>query len=132
MSVVDCLVKTLDTRNTKIYITKNGNRYLLTECDAKIEVYRRDKKVDIMASTRYECKKFYISIIVCGKVVYKQDITEDYFDNVTSYEIATEIVKENKTEALVFKYIDRIETDEMDSWEFSITNYEDVMKTVNF
>lgn len=32
MSVVtECIVKTLDTKNTKVFVIKNNNRYLLFE-----------------------------------------------------------------------------------------------------
>ena len=81
MSIIDCLVKTLDTKNTKVYVIRNGRRYLLLECDAKIEIIRRDTKYDALGAKGKLTKKVYIAIIICNNVVYKQEINNEYLTN---------------------------------------------------
>ena len=124
--MTECLIKTLDTQNTKIYIEKHNNRYLLAECNAKIDIYRQDKNVNIMSSTKVHYIKYYMAIVLCGDVIYKQNITDDYFTDITGYEIATEVLRESNSESIVLKNIDKIETDTENDWKFIITNKDDI------
>lgn len=124
--MTECLIKTLDTQNTKIYIEKHNNRYLLAECNAKIDIYRQDKNVNIMSSTKVHYIKYYMAIVLCGDVIYKQNITDDYFTDITGYEIVTEVLRESNSESIVLKNIDKIETDTENDWKFFITNKDDI------
>lgn len=126
IKMTECLIKTLDTQNTKIYIEKHNNRYLLAECNAKIDIYRQDKNVNIMSSTKVHYIKYYMAIVLCGDVIYKQNITDDYFTDITGYEIVTEVLRESNSESIVLKNIDKIETDTENDWKFFITNKDDI------
>ena len=128
MSVItECLVKTLDTKNTKVFVIKNNNRYLLFESDAKIDIYRKDTKVSIM-NGNITTKKYYFSIIVCGEVIYKQEID---LKDIQYFEISTEVLTEDKSKLMIFRNISQIDTDEHDDWRFEITDFEDTNKLLS-
>lgn len=71
------LVKTVETENGCLYEVKNGERYLLSELDIRVEIYEERTKIPILNGSQ-KMKKRHYNIVICGENNLDFDVNATY------------------------------------------------------
>lgn len=118
--------------NGELYITKNGRRYKLSDCEPVVEVYDYRTQVPILNKGAIIRHK-ELRIVLCEDNNPTTDVTEDTFKGVTSYDLSMEFWREDGVyETVVLNNIIPTVIDLDAEWEFEVPDREAVKKLSSF
>lgn len=121
------LIDTLELTSGAIYITISNNRFKLSDCSVKVELYEHHYPVSVIGGKGI--KKYKVSLILCDDI----DDSDCDLQKVSGYDIIAEIRrKDGVYERLVFGSVVPVELEEHGTWSFEVTDYEMIKKLFTF
>lgn len=118
--------------NGELYITKNGRRYKLSDCEPAVEVYDCRTQVPIL-NKGATIKHKELKIVLCEDNKPTIEVTEDTFKGVTGYDLSMELWREDGIyETVVLNNIIPTVIDLDAEWEFEVLDREIVKKLSSF
>ncbi len=86
------LVKTLDTSNGIIYISKiNDDRLVLAKPLILLEIYEEDKEVEIVKGYKTKLIDYGACLIICDDKDKEHKLTERYLEEIARFDIAFDV-----------------------------------------
>lgn len=122
------LIKTIEGRNSRIFILRNGRRSQLSECGLEIKIYEDEKDVVTIGGSGL-FKKYHAAIAVCGDINDKIDISDL---DIGYLEIQTDIeTGYNEYERILLDKIAVVELSNIGEWKFDILDTKTVKRLLN-
>lgn len=122
------LIKTIEGRNSRIFILRNGRRLLLSECGLEIKIYEDEKDIVTIGGSGLS-KKYHAAIAVCGDINGKVDISDL---DIGYLEIQTDIeTGYNEYERILLDKIAVVELSNIGEWKFDILDTKTVKRLLN-
>ncbi len=125
-------LKSIKFTNGELYITKNGRRHKLSDCEPLVKVYDCRTQVPIL-NKGATIKHKELRIVLCEDNEPTVAVTEDTFKGVTCYDLSMEFWRENGVyETIVLNNIIPTVIDLDAEWEFEVPDREAVKKLSAF
>ncbi len=126
------LLRKIKFTNGELYITKNGRRHKLSDCEPLIEVYDCRTQVAVL-NKGTTIKHRELRIVLCEDNKPTTPITEDTFKGVTGFDLSMEYWREDGVyETVVLNNILPTVIDLDAEWEFEVPDREAVKKLASF
>lgn len=122
------LIKSLSFESGTIYSIAEQRRIPLAYCKPTLELYEYSTTVSILGRG-CEVKKHSARLIVCDDVDTTRDITPEYLQKVTGFEVDTEIQGEDGIfRKCHFNNLIPVEINLDDTWTFEVTTIPNEIK----
>jgi hypothetical protein len=107
-----CLYKSFKAFNGKLFAIMNGQRILIAECSPRIEVWKHTNELPILGKGS-GIKAYKISIVFCedDNSELKKYVDMDKLMGISSFELVTDVLKENGEEMVHMQLKNMTQTD---------------------
>jgi hypothetical protein len=123
------LIRGVTLENGTLYGTVENRRLPLAGCDPVVEIYEHTSTVPVLG-TGYKTKAFRVRLIICKNVEPTRDITPEYLQRVTQYDLKAEIQREDGIfQDCIFSNIALNEVSEK-MWVFEMEAVPEELKTI--
>lgn len=115
------LVKTIHCENGQLYSIVKGQRFLVAECEPRIEIYEHSTEVTTFGTMTCPIKKRHITIAICSDMDYTRTIDEKFIGSVSAFEVQADIQRvDGVFENIVFNNLCPVEIDLDIDWTFEV------------
>ncbi|MBR6314664.1 MAG: hypothetical protein IKR49_08545 [Clostridia bacterium] len=118
--MIEKLLRTLHSKECEIYYIKDGQRFALAECNARLEISSQQERLPLLGN-RSMVLKHYLTIAVCDDMNLKEEVDASFLKTISKIEIAMFLQRrDGKQERFMFSNMTPIEIVLDGEWTFEI------------